>query len=100
MLPVARGLVAASALLAPIADRSEARLRSHQGDGVRATGLMNDALAGFERLHVPFEAARTREELAELEPARASGLLAEALAVYERLGATPHADRVRASRGP
>ena len=95
MLPIARRLVPASALLGPLADRAEARLRRQQGDRERAAGLMKDALAGFERLHVPFEAARTREELAELEPERAAELRAEALAIYERLGATPHADRVR-----
>ncbi len=96
MLPVARRLVAASALLAPLADRAEARLRRHQGDVERAAGLMKAAMAGFDRLHVPFEAARTREELAELEPERAATLRAEALVVYKRLGALPHADRVRA----
>jgi class 3 adenylate cyclase/tetratricopeptide (TPR) repeat protein len=96
VLPIARRLTAASALVAPITDRSEARLRRYQGDRERALRLMKAALAAFERLRVPFEAARTREELAELEPERAAALRAEALVVYERLGAAPHADRVRA----
>ena len=97
VLPTARRLVGASALVAPIADRSEARIRMHQGDREGASSLMKQALAAFERLHAPFEAARTREELAELEPERAAALRVEALASYEELGATPHADRVRAS---
>jgi class 3 adenylate cyclase len=97
MLPIARRLVGASALLGPLADRAEARLRVHQGDRDRAATLMKGAIAGFERLHVPFEAARTREELAELTPADAPVLRAEALAIYERLGAAPHANRVRAA---
>ncbi len=83
--------------MAPITDRSEARLRLHQGDREGAAALLREALAAFDRLGVPFEAARTREELAELESGGAPALRAEALDVYERLGATPHADRVRAT---
>jgi class 3 adenylate cyclase/tetratricopeptide (TPR) repeat protein len=97
MLPVARRLVTASALLGPVADRAEGRLRVHQGDREGASALMQSALAGFERLHVPFEAARTREELAELAPERATELRAQALATYEQLGAMPHIDRLRAT---
>jgi class 3 adenylate cyclase len=98
VLPIARRLIAASALVAPLTDRSEARLRIHQGDRDGATALLRGAMAAFDRLHVPFEAARTREELAELAPADAPALRAEALALYERLSAAPHADRVRAAQ--
>ena len=45
----------------------------------------------FERLSVPFEAARTREQLAAMEPATtARSLLQVARGTYERLGCTPH----------
>ena len=96
-LPGARSLIAATALLAPVTDRAEARLRAQQGDREGAATLMRRAVSGFDRLRVPFEAARARQELAELAPGDAVALRAEALAIYERLGAAPHAERVRAA---
>jgi hypothetical protein len=54
------------------------------------------ALAGFERLRVPFEAAATRERLAEIVPAaQARPLLEAALATYALLGARPRHEAVR-----
>ena len=60
--------------------------------------ITSRALARFERLSVPFEAARTREHLAALEsPTAARPLLKAALSTYERLACTPrqHAARAR-----
>jgi len=56
-------------------------------------------LAEYERLGNPFEAARTREYLAEALPIdERAPVLDAALRQYEHLGATPHAERVRAAR--
>ena len=58
---------------------------------------LRGALAGFERLGVPFEAATTRERLAAVEPSGvARSLLEAALATYERLGCAPRGRAVRA----
>jgi len=99
-LPGARELIPATALLAPVTDRAEARLRAQQGDREAASTLLRRAVSGFDRLRVPFEAARAREELAKLVPADAVTLRTEALVIYERLGAAPHADRLRATGDP
>jgi hypothetical protein len=55
------------------------------------------ALAEYERLGNPFEAARTREYLAETSPAeQRAPVLEAAIRQYEQLGA-PYSERVRAS---
>jgi hypothetical protein len=82
----------------PTADRAEALVRAAAGEIGPAVELLERAIAGFDRLS-PFEAARTREALAALDPGRRATLLDEALATYDRLGARPHAERVRGALG-
>jgi tetratricopeptide (TPR) repeat protein len=95
-LPEARRRSGQVALIAPTADRAEARAAAAAGDLSRARDLLGRALEGFERLAV-FEAARTRETLAALDRDAATELLRVALTTYEALGAAPHAARVRAA---
>jgi DNA-binding SARP family transcriptional activator len=97
-LPQARARVAGNALLAPACDRAEGLARAQVGRPAEAGRALRRALARFERLSVPFEAARTREHLAALEsPTAARPLLKAALSTYERLACTPrqHAARAR-----
>lgn len=62
-----------------------------------AVRALRRALARFERLGVPFEAARTREHLAALEPPTAAGpLLEAALWTYERPACTSRQHTVQA----
>ena len=76
---------------------ARARLRPGRGAAHAQAGRTREAaqalrraLAGFERLGVPFEAARTRERLAAVEPPGAArSLLEAALATYERLACAP-----------
>jgi DNA-binding NarL/FixJ family response regulator len=66
----------------------------------RATSCFQSALERFWRLQLPFEATRSRFELAKaLAPSAASAATAEAreaLREFERLGAARHADRAAA----
>ena len=95
-----RRLVEADAILGPTSDHAEAVLSAAEGDRSHAAELLRRAVAGFEQLTVPFEAARSRELLASLESgAGRELLLREALATYERLKARPFAERVRAALG-
>jgi tetratricopeptide (TPR) repeat protein len=95
-LPTARANVAGNALLGPFCDRAEGLVHAHAGRKAAAVTGLRRALAGFERLRVPFEAAATRERLAELVPSvQATPLLEEALATYALLGARPHHEAVR-----
>jgi len=97
-LPVSERLRQAVAVLAPATDRALGLLRLWEGDTAGARLSLERALAEYERLANPFEAARTREYLADALPAteRAS-VLDAALRAYEHLGATPHAERIRAA---
>jgi hypothetical protein len=96
-LPLARARVAGNALLAPACDRAEGLARAQAGRPAEAVRALRRALAGFERLSVPFEAARTREHLAVLEsPTTARPLLEAALSAYERLACTPRQHAVQA----
>jgi class 3 adenylate cyclase/tetratricopeptide (TPR) repeat protein len=82
------------ALLAQVEGMAE----SKSGDRDRADGLFRKALAEFDKLGVPLEAARTREWLAGVVGGdEARSLVREALSTYESLGAKPHAERVRAT---
>ena len=86
-----------NALLAPACDRAEGLAHAQAGRTREAAQALRRALAGFERLGVPFEAARTRERLAAVEPPGAArSLLEAALATYERLGCAPRERAVRA----
>jgi class 3 adenylate cyclase/tetratricopeptide (TPR) repeat protein len=94
-IPEARSRSAELALADPAIDRAEGLEAAAAGDEVRARELLRRAIDRFDRLST-FEAARTREALAAIDPGFRETLLAAALATYERLGARPHADRVRA----
>jgi len=95
-LPVARGLDGGLALLPPTCDRAEGDVAAAGGDTAAARRLWTRALEGFERLGVPYEAARTRERLAAASAEDvAAALLENALATYERMRAAPSAERVR-----
>jgi hypothetical protein len=68
------------------------------GDTAAAHRLWTRALEGFERVGVPYEAARTRERLAAASSDDvATALLGNALATYEEMQAAPSAERVRAA---
>jgi hypothetical protein len=98
-LPEARRRAAQLALASPGIDRAEGLASAATSDPARAVELLRRAIDGFDRIS-PFEAARTREALATLDPEHRDELLSAALATYERLGAKPHAARVRpATRG-
>ena len=97
-LPRARGFAGNDALITPFSDRAEGRRRLAAGDQDEGERLLRSALEAFERLGIPFEAARTREVLAGLTDApEREELLRSALETYDSLGATPHAERVRAA---
>ena len=96
-LPLARARVAGNALLAPACDRAGGRVPAPGGRAAEAGRALRRAVARYDRLDVPFEAARTREHLAALEPPPAARRLLEAaLATYERLACTPGRQAVQA----
>ena len=96
-LPTARDLREGLAILPPTCDRAEGHLAAADGDTPKALRLLGLALEGFERLGVPFEAARAREALAAVStPDDAAMLLRLSLDTYERLGAGSRALHVRA----
>ena len=95
VLPGLRERAGELALAGPAADRAEGLMQAAAGDEAGARASLDRAVEAFDALS-RFEAARTREMLAELDPVRRSDLLTVALAAFERLGATPHAERVRA----
>jgi len=98
-LPEAERIRQAVALLAPAIDRAAGLLHLWESDAAGARPLLERALAEYERLGNPFEAARTREYLADAVPAgEHAPVLDTALRQYEQLGATPSAERVRAAR--
>jgi class 3 adenylate cyclase/tetratricopeptide (TPR) repeat protein len=97
-LPVGRELDGGLALLPPTCDRAEGDVAAARGDTAAARRLWTGALEGFERLGVPFEAARTKERLAAASPGDvAAALLENALATYEWMRAARSAERVRAA---
>jgi tetratricopeptide (TPR) repeat protein len=96
-IPVARQLVDALAILGPVADRADAWLALEDGRRAEARPLLERALQRFMELEAPFEAAWTRELLAESSDGQERiVLLGDAWAEYERLGAKPSVERVRA----
>jgi len=98
-LPQAERIRQAVAVLGPAIDRATGLLHLWEGDTTAARPLLERALAEYERLGNPFEAARTREYLAEALPIdERAPVLDAALGQYEQLGATPHAERVRAAK--
>jgi len=96
-LPEGERIRQAVAVLGPALDRASGLMRLWEGDANGARPALERALAEYERLGNPFEAARTREYLAEALSADARApVLDAALRAYEQLGATPGAERVRA----
>jgi tetratricopeptide (TPR) repeat protein len=96
-LPEVGRVAGSHAVLAPARDRAEGKLLAATGDSAGGARLLEKALKRFEALLVPFEAARTREELARLAGSdEAKPLLENAFETYRRLGARPHAERVAA----
>jgi hypothetical protein len=80
----------------------DAHVDRAQGRSLVAAGRTDDGIAGlrravetFDGIPVVFEAARSREALADAVPGERAELLINALATYERLGAEPHVERVR-----
>ena len=93
----ARSLAGTTVILEPLADRADAVIAAQEGRVEDARELLERAINRFAQLAVPFELARTREQLAPLvEEPRAAELLRAALETYESLRAKPFADRVRA----
>jgi hypothetical protein len=96
---VAEGLAdlrAGSPSLDALADRALGEHLVAKGDAAAGLSLLRRAVERFDELPIVFEAARSREILAEhVDPAEARSLLEAALATYERLGAAPSAERVR-----
>ncbi|HEX9634740.1 MAG TPA: adenylate/guanylate cyclase domain-containing protein [Candidatus Limnocylindria bacterium] len=80
-------------MLDALAERAHGRTLFASGDADEGVAALRRAIAAFDRIPVPFEAARTREALAEAVPAEANALLEEAIGVYRKLRATPHLER-------
>jgi class 3 adenylate cyclase len=96
-LPAAERIRQAVAVLGPAVDRARGLLRLWESDAAGARLSLERALAEYDRLRNPFEAARTREYLAEALPSDArAAVLEAALQQFEQLGATPSAEHVRA----
>ena len=93
-LPLARSRAAELAMAGPAIDRAEGLVAAAGGDGTQARTLLERSIAGFDRVS-PYEAARSREALAAIDPDGRAALMAAALATYVRLGALPHAARAR-----
>jgi hypothetical protein len=97
-LPEAQRIRQAVAVLGPAIDRAVGLMHLWEGDAAAARPPLERALAEYERLGNPFEAARTREHLAKTLPAKERALVLDAaLRQYERLGATPSVERVRSA---
>ncbi len=89
---------AAAATRAPVlragADRAEGVLNAARGDHERARTLLEDAIDGYERAGIPYEAALARSELAASlaslgRPDAAADEAARAAGALEALGAAP-----------
>ena len=93
-IPVARSRSSELALAGPAIDRADGLAAAAAGDERRAREMLGSAIQGFDRVS-PFEAARTREALAAIDPGARETLMTAALVAYERLGAKPHAERVK-----
>jgi DNA-binding NarL/FixJ family response regulator len=83
-LPDARRRSASFAILGPACDHAEAMVAIADGDTDAAINALRRALAGFERLGVPFEIARTQALLAQALP-DGDAMLTEAIATAESL---------------
>jgi hypothetical protein len=96
-LPTARAASGYLAVLTPTCDRAEGRACAAAGDVRAAEELLTRAVAGFDRMSLPLQAARSREHLAQLRPEDAEQLLRTALQSYARLGAVRDKARAESS---
>jgi class 3 adenylate cyclase/tetratricopeptide (TPR) repeat protein len=94
ILPAARRLDEIP-LARAVCDRAEGLVRWRAGHGTAGEEMLRGAADAFERISVPFEAARTLETLARVVPEEALALLSSALETYQRLAARPDVERVR-----
>lgn len=78
-----------------LARRADGRSRIAAGDRDGGVAALRSALEALESLPDVFEAARTREALADAVQVERPALLQAALSAYEQLRAEPHAARVR-----
>jgi hypothetical protein len=97
-LPAARAATGYLAVLAPTCDRAEGLARAAAGNLQPAEALLTRAVAGFDAMSIPLQAARSRERLAEVRPRHADELLRAALQSYARLGAVRDAARAESAR--
>jgi class 3 adenylate cyclase len=77
-----------------LAERAHGLALLAAGDAEAGIARLRASLERYKQLHMPFEAARTREALAEAVAEDARRLLEEAGEVYLALGAAPHHERV------
>jgi len=96
-LPTARAASGYLAVVAPTCDRAEGLAHAAADNAGAAEALLTRAVAGFERMSVPLQAARTREHLARVCPDRAEELLRAALQSYASLGARRDAARAESA---
>ena len=96
-LPTARAASGYLAVLTPTCDRAEGLARAAAGDARAAEARLTRAVAGFDRMSVPLQAARSREYLASIRPDRAEELRRVALHSYTRLGAKRDAARAESA---
>jgi hypothetical protein len=96
-LPTARAASGYLAVLTPTCDRAEGLARAAAGDTGTAQTLLARAVAGFDRMSLPLQAARSREAMARVGPDRADRLLRAALQSYARLGARRDAARAESA---
>ncbi len=96
-LPTARAASGYLVVLTPTCDRAEGLARAAAGDTTEAQELLMRAIAGFDRMSVPLQAARSREALARVRTDRAEELLRAALQSYARLGARRDAARAESA---
>ena len=96
-LPTARAASGYLAVLTPTCDRAEGLAGAAAGDARAAEALLTRAVAGFDRMSVPLQAARSREYMAHIRPDRAEELLRAAHHSYARLGAKRDAARAESA---
>ena len=82
-------------MLDALAERAHGRTLLAAGEEQDGIAALRRAISAFDRLPVPFEAARSREALADAVPAEARGLLEAAVEAYRKLRAAPHLDRAQ-----
>jgi hypothetical protein len=80
--------------LEALARRADGRSLLAAGQRDEGITALREALEAFERLPNRFEAARTREALADALPEERAAMLTGALSEYQALGAEPHSARV------